>query len=337
MNHIDVLSVIVPVADRHDDLVDLYRDYLRHLQGHAATLEFIFVIDGNFPQAAQSLHRLAQHESSVHVIELPRQFGESTALTVGFEHSTGKVVMTLPAYRQVESAFLGGLLDTLGTADMVVARRFPRVDSKLQRARGAAFNGLLHWVTGSAVHDIGCNVRAIRRHVLNEIRLYGDLYMFLPLLAHREGFRVVELNLPQSRNSAPTFYKPGVYVRRLLDILTIFFLLKFTKKPLRFFGLVGAGFLGLGALALSLIVVQRLVFQVPLADRPALLLSTLLVVLGVQMVALGLVGELIIFTHAGDLKEYKIERILAGGPDTVATKDSDRPPIAKPAVLLRKG
>jgi hypothetical protein len=113
-----------------------------------------------------------------------------------------------------------------------------------------------------------------------------------------------------TRDVAPNLYDPGIYLRRILDILTIFFLVKFTKKPLRFFGLIGSATFGVGALVLVIIILQRLFSDMPLAGRPALFLSALFVVLGAQLFALGLVGELIIFTHARDIREYTIEKML---------------------------
>ena len=130
-------------------------------------------------------------------------------------------------------------------------------------------------------------------------------------MAHRQGFRVIELEVAQSEKDVhQRLYAPGLYVRRLLDLLTIFFLIKFTKKPLRFFGLVGTTLFTLGTIGTLFLITQRLFFDMSLADRPALILSSLLVVLGVQIIAIGLIGEIIIFTHAKDLKEYKIEKII---------------------------
>jgi hypothetical protein len=130
-------------------------------------------------------------------------------------------------------------------------------------------------------------------------------------MAHRQGFRVIELDVTQSESDKyRRIYAPGVYVRRLLDLLTIFFLVKFTKKPLRFFGLVGTTLFGLGVVSSLYLIIERLFFAVNLADRPALFLSSLLIVLGVQIIAIGLIGEIIIFTHAKDLKEYKIDKII---------------------------
>jgi hypothetical protein len=154
-------------------------------------------------------------------------------------------------------------------------------------------------------------VRVFRRQVIDEVPIYGDLHRFFPLLAHKQGFRVSEIDVRQSQSDEfRRIYAPGIYMRRLLDLLTVFFLVKFTKKPLRFFGLVGTTLAGAGVIVTTFIVGERLFFDMPLADRPALILGSLLVVLGIQIIAIGLIGEIIIFTHAKDLKEYKIDRII---------------------------
>jgi hypothetical protein len=130
-------------------------------------------------------------------------------------------------------------------------------------------------------------------------------------MAHRQGFRVIELDVTQSEKDIhQRIYAPGLYVRRLLDLLTIFFLIKFTKKPLRFFGLVGTTLFSVGLITSLYLIGERLFLGISLADRPALILSSLLVVLGVQIIAIGLIGEIIIFTHAKDIKEYKIDTII---------------------------
>lgn len=194
---------------------------------------------------------------------------------------------------------------------MVLASRSPRIDSGFNRLQSKLFNSILRSFTDLEISDAGCSARIFKKRVVEEVQIYGDLYRFFPIMAHRQGFRVVEMNTPQSQRDAfQRVYSPGVYMRRLLDLFTIFFLVKFTKKPLRFFGLVGTGLLGLGLLTTAYIVIERLFLDVPLADRPALFLSSLLIVLGVQVIAIGLIGEIIIFTHAKDIKEYKIDRII---------------------------
>lgn len=303
------ISVIIPVSERHDDLRELHASYESSLAGYA--VDFIYIIDGDFPYAVSQLRDLLQDGKNLKIFQLARCFGEATALTVGFEKATADVMLTLPAYFQVEPDDLPRLLDTLDDSDMVVCRRFPRVDSGFNRLQTRLFHWGVGRFTGNVFRDLGCSVRAIRRDVINDLHIYGDQHRFLPILASRRGYQVREIDLAQStRDLYRRVYAPGVYARRLLDLITIFFLIKFTKKPLRFFGLIGSSMAAAGGVAITVMVIQRLFFETALGDRPALLLAALLVVLGVQLLALGLVGELIIYIHARDLKEYTVKEIV---------------------------
>lgn len=305
------VAVIVPVSERYDEVHELYDAYKKALQSSGFNYEFTYVLDGDFPDVLGKLKKLQADGEPLRILRLGRWFGEATALTAGFENSRGNMILTLPAYYQVEPPELSKLLKEMHNHDMVIGRRFPRTDSRLNRLQTRLFNGMLNFITGTSFHDLGCGVRAFKRQITEEIPVYGDQHRFLPVLAGRQGYRVKEIDLAQSpRDKFTRIYQPGVYPRRLLDMLTVFFLVKFTKKPLRFFGLIGIATFGVGALTVLYLVAERLFFGSALADRPALLLSSLLVVLGVQIFALGLVGEIIIFTHAKDIKEYTIEKIV---------------------------
>ena len=246
------------------------------------------------------------------VVSLTRSFGEATATMAGFEQASGQVILTLPAYFQIDAAELPKLVDALERCDLAIARRWPRAGGPFERLRRRAFHGLLRGVTGLRFRDLGCGARAFDRRVLEEIQLYGDQHRFLPVLADRKGFRVSEIDIRQSpRDRHEGVYEPRVYARGFLDIFTVFFLVRFTKKPLRFFGMIGVTLFALGALLVTWMVVERLFFGQGLTQRPALLLSTLLVVLGLQLFAIGLLGELIIFTHARQVRDYQIDSVLS--------------------------
>jgi hypothetical protein len=194
---------------------------------------------------------------------------------------------------------------------MVVVRRWPRSDSWFNKLQTRMFRSVVHAITGTVASDIGCGVRLIKRKVLDEISLYGDLHRFLPILASRQGFRVRETDLPQSASEKRVrVYSAGVYLRRMIDLLTVFFLVKFTKKPLRFFGLTGFAVLAVGVVISLYLIMERLLFQVGLSNRPLFLIGILFVVLGLQIFAIGLVGEILIFTHARELKDYTIEEVI---------------------------
>jgi glycosyltransferase involved in cell wall biosynthesis len=305
------LSAVIPVGPRHANAADIFADYTKGLRSTNQSYEIIFVLDGPSPEFSAQLEELARNGQEFTVIRLSRLFGESTALMAGFEQARGEVIVTLPAYHQIEGEDVGKLVAALDSTDVAMGRRWPRAGGPFERLRRSAFHGLIAQVTGQRYSDLGCGARAMRRRVLGEISLYGDQHYFLALLADRQGFRVKEVDVRQSPKDRFTGrYRNREYAHRLLDIITVFFLVRFTKKPLRFFGMIGALTFGVGALLLTYLVIDRLALHHALADRPALLLSSLLVVLGLQVFALGLLGELIIFTHAKGIKDYQVEEVI---------------------------
>jgi hypothetical protein len=321
------LTVIVPVGGRCADAESLHAEYAAGLAGLGLAHEIIYVLDGPRRRFAEGQTKLLGRGEALTVIQLTRGFGEATALMAGFERASGRMILTLPAYHQIRAADAGKLVRALSSADVAIARRWPRAGGALERARRAAFHGPVAWVAGKRFGDLGCGARAMHRRVLEEIALYGDQHRFLPVLALSHGFRVVEVDVQQSAHDRfEGAYRAREYAHRVLDIFTLFFLVRFTKKPLRFFGMLGAATFALGAPALAWVVVERLFLAQPLADRPMLLIASLLVVLGMQLFALGLLGELIIFTHARDLKDYRVAEVIeyprAGVEDV---------PVARPA------
>ncbi|CAN5292704.1 glycosyltransferase [soil metagenome] len=307
------VSVIIPVGQRYDEVVPLYEAYKDALAETGRPFEIIYVLDGRLPKVFDELRSLQARGERIRIVKLAKSFGEATALTAGFEHSHGELLLTLPAYHQIEPPALGELLDQLDGYDMVIARRWPRAGSRFETIRRELFHGMIRSVTGMRYRDLGCGVRAFRRVVVDEVPIYGDQHRFLPLLANRRGFRILELDVAQSpQDRFRGGYRTREYLHRVLDIFTVFFLVRFTKKPLRFFGMLGSIMALAGLVVLAVIIIQRMFFDVGLGNRPVLLLSSLMIMLGVQIFALGLIGELIIFTHAKDLKEYTVELIVNG-------------------------
>jgi glycosyltransferase involved in cell wall biosynthesis len=312
MNSDVKVSAVVPVSDRYDNSGSLAREYLKALNDTGRDFELVFVLDGKYRQLGERLLELAVEDKRLRIIQLAKSFGEATAVSAGIENTNGGIVLTLPAYHQIEAGEVGKLLAELEHSDMAVAVRWPRAAaSKFEVFRRKVFHWLVSNVSGISFSDLGCGARAFKREVGDEIPIYGDQHRFIPLLALRRGFSVSEINVRQSeKDKYEKGYGPRTYLQRFLDIFTVVFLVRFTKKPLRFFGMIGSVTFVMGALFLTYVVIERLFFGVNLSDRPALLLSSLLVVLGMQIFALGLLGELIIFTHARDMKEYTIEKIV---------------------------
>jgi glycosyltransferase involved in cell wall biosynthesis len=325
------LSVIVPVGGRVDDLAMLIGEYADAFDAARVSYEIIAVLDGRMDRVLDSLHGGRVTAERLRIIELSRAFGESAALMAGFDAARGEILVTLPAYYQVEPRAIPKLVAALSSDDdMLVAVRWPRAGTFLERLRRDAFHWLFAFVSRLKYRDLGCGVRIFTREVADEIPLYGDQHRFMPALAQRRGFRVREIELAQSpKDRFRGRYRLREYLHGFLDVLTVFFLVRFTKKPLRFFGTVGFLAAGFGGIFVAVLVVQRLFFGIPLADRPALLLGSLLVVLGVQVFALGLVGELIIFTHASDMKEYTIRSVIQAS-ETGTDRDEEPRTLRQP-------
>ncbi len=305
------VSVVVPVAERCDDLVEIYTAHAEVLAGRRQAFEFLFVVDQGFEEAASPLFALAASGAPVRVVVLPRRCGEAAALSIGFREAKGAVVVTLPAYFQTDPRGVEAVLDALAQGrDLVVARRWPRTDAWVNRIQNSAFHAITRRTTGASLGDVSCGLRAIRREVALEVRPYGDLHRFLPLMAYQRGFDVAEVDVPQhAADRKARLRRPGVYLRRLLDLVTLLVLVKFVRKPLRFFGLVGAALFGAGFLVCAALAVYKFAAGVALVDRPLLILGVLLMVLGVQVGSIGLLGEIVIFTHSRRIRDYAVREV----------------------------
>ena len=314
------LSVIVPVGIRHSEIAALYSEYSDAVARTGLRSEFIFVLDGRFPDVEEKLRTCAGGETGITVVKLTRTFGEATALMAGFEQASGELILTLPAYHQIVGTEIQKLISALNSTDVAIGVREPREEAWHERVRRRAFHGIVGSVTGMRLRDLGCGARAMRRQVLEELSLYGDQHRFLPVLAYRQGFRVVEVEVAQSKQDRfDGVYQAREYIHRILDIVTVFFLVRFTKKPLRFFGMVGVSIFSIGTILTLWLIVERMFLGHALSDRPALLLTSLMIVLGLQLFALGLLGELIIFTHARAIKDYQVEKVIQFSDDGTAS------------------
>ncbi len=307
-----VISAVVPIVERHSDLKEVFRQFAEAFKELGEPFEFIFVLDGDLAEARKELEELQPGGVPVKVVKLGRAFGEAAALRVGFERARGDYIFTVPPSFQVEPAAVKKLWEELrGGADLAVARRYPRVDSIVNRMQSALFHFLVRRATGTKFHDISCGLRALRRSVLQELNLYGGLHRFIPVLAAAQGFKVTEVPVPQRpENLSPRFFGLPRYTRYLLDILTLFFVTKFTMMPLRFFGGIAAVLIVLGAGITGYLGLYRLLGYGPIANRPLLLLGVLLIAVGMQILSLGLIGELVIFLHARELKPYRVEEVI---------------------------
>jgi len=302
------LSIAVPVVERPIPLDQLYHEFSKPLRDAGYSFEFLFVSHPWDRARTNVLAALSVAGEPVRLIEVV-QGGETTLLKVAAANARSRILVTLPAYLQIEASVLPELVARVRDgADLAVAWRSQRRDSIINRLQNRILHLLVGSLAGGRLHDVACGVRALRADLVSEIPLYGDFARFLPLLALREGQIVEEVQATVHQQAMQgRVYGPGVYLRRLIDVLGLFFLIKFTDKPLRFFGLVGTSIASIGVVLMIVLLIQRLTGS-GIADRPLLLLSVLLVTLGMQSIALGLIGEMIVHLSAPQQQRYRLRR-----------------------------
>ena len=239
------------------------------------------------------------------------QFGEASGFTAGLKQSTGDVILYFTARVNINPEYLSALITKLEHGnDLVVGWRYPRKDSKLNQVISKMFNTITGKLSKVKLHDINSGVFVTKREVLDNINVYGDMHNFIPVLAERQGYKIDEAKIEQLPGKFRKSKYFREYLQRLLDIITVIFLTNYSKKPIHFLGFVGALFTLTGAVIEIYLFVYRLLLLGPIAGRPLLLLGALLLVIGIQLISIGLLGEMIIFTHARDIKEYNIEEII---------------------------
>jgi glycosyltransferase involved in cell wall biosynthesis len=306
------ISVIVPICERHGDLKKLFDQYSSELQVVEKRFEFVFVIVGDFEEAIHDLAKMKRQEKNIRIIRLPRRFGESVDLMEGFGTAKGKKILTLASYIQIDPKEIKKVIDEYDKGiDLVVTRRHPRIDPMINRIQSRIFHYLVKKLTGTNFHDITSGMRFMNRDVLPKISIYGDLHRFIPIFAELKGIKIKEVAVQQSKEDKNVrVVRPGIYLRRVIDIFTLFFLVKFTKKPLRFFGLISSTMFMVGLFISVYLSIMKLLGKIGLSNRPMLLLGLLLMIFGIQIFSIGLVGELIIFSHSKEMVDYEVEEII---------------------------
>ena len=308
------VTIVFPVQTQKaeiDGVLDALGSTLERL---GYTWECILVFDGI--KGALWEHATALQERTrdqVRTIALHKAFGESVCLSSAFEHARGGLILTTPPYVQSDPDGLQAIFESIDDgADFVTTRRTPRVDSKLNQLQSFAFNWIVRKVVGASFHDLNSTLRVMRREVLDQMTIYGNMYRYLPAVAYRQGFRVDEVSVRHLAEWGDnSVFGPGIYLRRALDVLGLMFLARFTHKPLRFFGSLGGTLMFAGGLLASVALVEWALRSgdFSLYKTPFFLVGVLMGVLGAQIVGFGLVGEIIVFTQARNVREYRIERI----------------------------
>lgn len=305
------VSIIVPIMNMGGEVAGIYQDLCQGLQAYGKTFEIIFVDDASTDNTWLELEKLARKDAQVKLIRMRSSFGETSALDAGLKHALGERIVFAAARVRVNLKSLPKLLLKMDAGnDLVVGWRTPRKDSGLNRMVSRSFNWIVQRFGKLQVHDINSSVIATSREVLDNIIFYGDLNIFIPVLAARKGYRVTEEQIEQLAGTFRQSRYVSEYIQRLLDIVAVIFVTKYSKKPLHFLGFFGFIFTLAGAGMSAYLFFYRLFGFGAIAGRPLLLLSVLLLVIGLQMISIGLIGEMITYTHAREQKEYNIETVV---------------------------
>lgn len=304
------ISVIVPVHEGAYDLPALYEAYAGPLRAGGRACEFLFVAVPGARRQVEELATLIAQGHPIRIIESARLVNETALLRRGFAEAEGEIIVTLPAQRQIDPDGIDPLIETVELgADVAVACRWPRGDARLNRMQSWLLYRFVRVLGGGRFHDLGCGVRAMRKRVTAELPLYGELARFFPLIAQHHGFAVEEVKVAQHPNDlALRIHRPGTYFSRLLDLFGLFFVLRFTDRPLRFFGLFGALLTLVGLVIMGVLLVDRMGGQA-MGTRPLLLVAVFCLALGGQAVAFGLIGEMIVHFNASRARAYRVKEI----------------------------
>jgi glycosyltransferase involved in cell wall biosynthesis len=310
------VTIVLPVYNERGCLDEL-AERLRAVRAKLPPSEVVLVDDGSTDGSTQALYELHRDDPWFQVVRLTRNFGQTAAIAAGLDHARGRVIVTMDADLQNDPDDIPRLLAKLDEGyDVVSGWRVDRKDKLLTRRVPSFFaNMLVSRASGVRLHDYGSTLKAYRREVVEELELYGDAHRFLPALASAYGDRVAEIPVthhPRERGASK--YGLSRIGKVLLDLLALPFMLRFFNRPIRFFGTIGLLLGAAGAVVLGWLAYDRLALHHAIAGRPLLLAGVLLVVMGVQFVTLGLLGELVVRAYyAGrGRRPYHVRKALVG-------------------------
>ena len=308
------VSVVVPLLNEQDNIGPLYQQITQTLTDKY-DYEIIFVDDGSSDNSLTILTQLQKADTAVRVIRFRKNFGQTAALSAGFTHAQGGIIVAIDADLQNDPADIPKMIDKLNEGyDVVSGWRKKRHDNAITRLLPSKIaNWLIAKITGVKLHDFGCTLKAYRREVLAETKLYGEMHRFIPALASWSGAKIAEMVVNhRPRTTGAAKYGLGRAWRVILDLITVKFLLSFSTKPIQLFG--GWGFLALffgGASGVAVILMKALQGR-DMTGNPLLYLTILLWVIGIQFILMGLLAELLVRTYheSQNRPTYVIKEIL---------------------------
>ena len=311
------LSVVIPLYNEEENVQLLHERLKNALDPLNQEYELLFVDDGSTDRTLPILEEIQAQDNKVVVLSLRRNFGQTAAFAAGFDFSRGDVVVTMDGDLQNDPSDIPKRLELIKESDLVSGWRKKRKDPFFSRRLPSMMaNWLISKVTGVKLHDYGCSLKAYRRDVIKNLKLYGEMHRFIPAVASWYGVRVAEVEtVHHPRMRGKSKYGISRTVKVVLDLITVKFLQSFSTKPIQFFGPFGilSGFLGF--LTLLYLSADKLLFGKDIGGRPLLLLGALLIIVGIQLIGMGLLGEMLVRVYHESQKKpiYVIKKIL--GPE----------------------
>ena len=289
------LSIVIPLLNEAESIQELYESLVNVLTQNNYDFEVIFIDDGSSDNSVEIIKKIINNDSKVHLIEFRKNFGKAMALQAGFRFCEGDIVITMDADLQDDPKEIPNFIAKLEEGyDLVSGWKYHRLDSVEKRLPSKLFNKITSLLTGVCLHDFNCGFKAYRKKVIDSIDIYGELHRYIPVLAHRYGFKITEIAINhKARLYGNSKYGIERYLRGLFDSVSVSFLLKYHNKPMYMFGKLGLVLLTIGFMICAYLTMEW--FQgVPIGTRPLLLLGVLFIILGVQFFSSGLIADLVV-------------------------------------------
>ncbi|MEM7480294.1 MAG: glycosyltransferase family 2 protein [Acidobacteriota bacterium] len=306
------ISVLVPVLDEADSVLELARAVAEQLDRLGRSFELIFIDDGSRDGTPDRVREAHERDPRIKLVRLRRNFGKAAAITAGFDHSAGVILITMDGDLQDDPAEIPRFLDKLEEEDLdlVSGWKRRRHDPASKRYPSLLFNWVTRHLASVDLHDFNCGFKAYRREVLEQVAVYGELHRYIPVLASRRGFQIGEIEVTHHpRRAGQSKYGWDRLYKGLLDLITVLFITKYTRRPLHLFGLIGLTLLGAG-FSINLHLAILWMGGETLSNRPLLLLGILLMVVGIQVLTTGLIGEMITFKSFRRRDSYSVKERL---------------------------
>jgi glycosyltransferase involved in cell wall biosynthesis len=308
------ISVVVPLYNEEDNVGELHDRLKSVLDSTGTEYEVIFVDDGSTDRTLELLQEIQSNDNRVIVLSFRRNFGQTAAFAAGFDYASGDVIVTMDGDLQNDPTDIPKFLEVIKENDVVSGWRKKRKDPFLSRRLPSMMaNWLISKVTGVKLHDYGCSLKAYRREVIKNLKLYGEMHRFIPAVANLYGVKIAEVEtIHHPRLKGTSKYGISRTVKVVLDLITVKFLLSFSTRPLQFFGPMGLVSGSVGVLISLYLSIEKIISGKDIGGRPMLLLGALLIIVGIQFIGMGLLGEMMVRVYHETQKKpiYVIKKVL---------------------------